>query len=70
SDYALLFLLLLAAVTGLLLLALRDTSAMAVVLAVHLGFIFALFVMLPYSKFVHAAYRSAALLEAAVERRG
>jgi citrate/tricarballylate utilization protein len=70
SDYALLFLLLLAAVTGLLLLALRDTGAMAVLLAVHLGLIFALFVMLPYSKFVHGAYRSAALLKAAVERRG
>jgi citrate/tricarballylate utilization protein len=68
SDYALLFLLLLAAVTGLLLVALRDTGAMAVLLAVHLGVILGLFLMLPYSKFVHGIYRSVALLKAAVER--
>jgi citrate/tricarballylate utilization protein len=61
-------LLLLAAVTGLLLVALRDTGAMAVLLAVHLGVILGLFLMLPYSKFVHGIYRSVALLKAAVER--
>ena len=68
SDYALLFLLLLAAVTGLLLLALRDTGAMAILLAVHLGVILGLFLMLPYSKFVHGIYRGTALLKAAIER--
>jgi citrate/tricarballylate utilization protein len=70
SDYALLFLLLLAAVSGLLLLALRDTGAMAVLLAVHLGIILALFLMLPYSKFVHGIYRATALLKAALESHG
>jgi citrate/tricarballylate utilization protein len=68
GDYAFLALLLLAAATGLLLLALRGTSAMGVLLAVHLGVILALFLMLPYSKMVHGLYRSAALLRAAVER--
>jgi citrate/tricarballylate utilization protein len=70
SDYALLFLLLLTAVTGLFLLAFRDTGAMAVFLAVHLGTILALFLMLPYSKFVHGIYRATALLKSAIERHG
>lgn len=69
SDFALLFLLLLSSVTGLLLLGLRDSAAMGALLAVHLGVILALFLTLPYSKFVHAAYRATALLKAAVERR-
>jgi citrate/tricarballylate utilization protein len=68
GEYALLFLLLLVALTGLLLLALRATPAMGIALAVHLGFILALFLLLPYSKFVHGLYRFAALLRAARER--
>ena len=68
ADYALLTLLMLAAATGLLLLALRDTAAMGLLLAVHLGIILALFLALPYSKFVHGIYRSAALLRYALER--
>ncbi|TPG60589.1 tricarballylate utilization 4Fe-4S protein TcuB [Roseomonas nepalensis] len=68
ADYALLVLLLLAASTGLLLLALRDTGAMGVLLAVHLGIILALFLVIPYSKMVHGVYRSAALLRHALER--
>lgn len=55
--------------TGLALLAWRDTGAMALLLAVHLGFVMALFVTLPYGKFAHAVYRCAALLKYAVERR-
>ena len=54
--------------TGLLLLALRATSAMGAALAVHLGFVLALFLALPYSKFVHAVHRPAALVRAAMER--
>jgi citrate/tricarballylate utilization protein len=69
ADYALLMLLLLTTVTGLLLLALRDTGAMAILLAIHLGVVLALFIALPYSKFVHGIYRSVALLKSAVERR-
>ncbi len=55
--------------TGLALLAWRDTGAMALLLAVHLGFVMALFLTLPYGKFAHAVYRCAALLKYAVERR-
>ncbi len=69
ADAALLLLLALAAGTGLALLGLRFTIGMGVALAVHLGFILALFVLLPYSKMVHGVYRSLALLRAAVERR-
>ncbi|MFH5924344.1 tricarballylate utilization 4Fe-4S protein TcuB [Roseomonas xinghualingensis] len=68
ADYALLVLLFLSAFTGLLLLAFRSTGAMGVMLAVHLGVIFALFLLVPYSKMVHAVYRSAALLRHALER--
>jgi citrate/tricarballylate utilization protein len=68
ADYALLALLFLAAATGLVLLALRDTRAMGILLALHLGVILAVFLTLPYSKFVHGIYRSAALLRHAAER--
>ena len=68
GEYALLVLLLLAALTGLVLLIARETSAMGVLLAIHLGVILALFAAMPYSKFVHGAYRAAALLKAAIER--
>jgi citrate/tricarballylate utilization protein len=64
------FLLLLAltAVSGLLVLVLRDTAAMGLTLALHLGIVISCFAVLPVSKAVHALYRSAALLRAAIER--
>ncbi|GAN75054.1 hypothetical protein Apmu_0263_01 [Acidiphilium multivorum AIU301] len=68
TDFALLVLLWLAAMTGLVLLAMRTTAAMGVLLALHLGIILALFLLLPYSKFVHGLYRSLALLRAAADR--
>ena len=67
-DYAFLALLFLVSSTGLLLLVIRDTALMGATLAVHLGFVLALFVMLPYSKFVHAIYRFAALIRFHAER--
>jgi citrate/tricarballylate utilization protein len=68
GDVALLFLLGMTAATGLLLLALRSTGAMGILLAVHLGFVLALFLVMPYSKFVHGPFRAAALLRFAMER--
>jgi citrate/tricarballylate utilization protein len=65
---ALLMLLAMTAVTGLLLLAVRATGAMGIVMAIHLGFILAFFLVIPYSKMVHGVYRSAALLRRAAER--
>ncbi len=70
GDYVLLSLLAKVAVSGLLLLAFRGTTAMGVLLAVHLGLVLALFATLPYGKMIHAALRFTALLKAAVERQG
>jgi citrate/tricarballylate utilization protein len=68
-DVGFLVLLLLVSVTGLMLLALRETAAMGVLLAAHLGAVMALFITLPYGKFVHAVYRFAALVRYHVERK-
>ncbi len=48
--------------TGLVLLAVRETSFMGPKLAIHLGAVYAFFLIMPYSKFVHGLYRFAALL--------
>ena len=56
-------------VAGLLLLALRTALAMPVLLALHLGSVLALFLSMPYGKFVHGIYRTAALLRHAQEER-
>jgi citrate/tricarballylate utilization protein len=68
-EAAFLAMLFLTALTGMALLALRATPAMGLLLALHLGLVFALFVTLPYGKFVHGIYRFAALLRYAGERR-
>lgn len=54
--------------TGLLLLTFRETPAMGALLAVHLGTVLALFLTLPYSKFVHAVYRYVSLVRYAMEQ--
>lgn len=55
--------------TGLALLAWRETSWMPLLLAVHLGFVMGLFLTLPYGKFAHGIFRCAALLKHAIEKR-
>ena len=67
-ETAFLAMLFLSGLTGLLLLVLRATPAMGLLLAVHLGVVFAFFVTMPYSKFVHGLYRFAALARAAAEQ--
>jgi citrate/tricarballylate utilization protein len=62
-DGAFITLLLLTSGTGLVLLALRGRAAMGALLIVHLGIVLALFVTLPYGKFVHGLYRLAALVK-------
>ncbi len=67
-DLAFIALLFFASLSGLLLLAFRDRSGMSVLLVAHLGLVMALFVTLPYGKFVHGIYRFAALIRYALER--
>lgn len=67
ADRALLLLLLLTSLTGLALLVWRASAAMPALLVIHLGAVLALFVSLPYGKFVHGIYRTAALVQHAVE---
>jgi citrate/tricarballylate utilization protein len=59
----------LTSLTGFLLLVLRGTGLMGLLLAIHLGVVFALFLSLPYGKFVHGLYRFLALVKYAGERR-
>jgi citrate/tricarballylate utilization protein len=68
-DRGFIVLLFLISLTGLALLAWRDTSAMGLLLAVHLGTVMALFLTMPYGKFAHGIFRSAALLKFAIEKR-
>ena len=68
-DIAFIAMLFATSLTGLLLLVLRDSAAMPMLLAVHLGVVFALFITLPYGKFVHGLYRFAALMRYAQEHR-
>jgi citrate/tricarballylate utilization protein len=69
ADESLILLLFLSAATGLLLLVLRERAVMSALLLVHLGVVLALFVTLPYGKFVHGIYRTAALIKYAKEMR-
>ena len=68
-DRGFIALLLLTSATGLALLAWRDSAAMGLLLAVHLGVVMALFLTLPYGKFAHGVFRSAALLKFSIEKR-
>ena len=60
-DESFLALLCLTTLTGLALLVFRHEPVMPWLLVVHLGTVLALFVTLPYGKFVHGLYRAAAL---------
>ena len=68
-DESFVALLLLTSATGFLLLAFRERAIMSALLVVHLGAVLALFLTLPYGKFVHGVYRTAALINYAMESR-
>ncbi|RAU42180.1 MULTISPECIES: tricarballylate utilization 4Fe-4S protein TcuB [unclassified Pseudomonas] len=68
-DRGFIALLLALSISGLALLAFRETAALGLLLAVHLGFVMAFFLTMPYSKFAHGVFRSAALLKFSIEKR-
>lgn len=68
-DTAFLVLLFLTSASGLLLLVLRETAALGILTVVHLGIVMALFLTLPYGKFVHSIFRGAAIVKYALERK-
>jgi citrate/tricarballylate utilization protein len=68
-DRGFIALLFLTATSGLVLMLVKQTAALPLALCVHLAAVMALFLTLPYGKFAHGIYRSAALLKWAIERR-
>ncbi len=68
-DRGFIALLFLTSLTGLGLWWTRGTAGMPALLALHLGFVMALFLTLPYGKFAHGVFRGAALFKWALEKR-
>ncbi len=68
-DLGFIALLFFTSLSGLALWLARGTPALAALLAIHLGVVMALFATLPYGKFAHGIFRTAALLRHAVEKR-
>lgn len=68
-DRGFMALLFVTAGSGLLLMLVKETSALPLALCVHLGSVMALFATLPYGKFAHGIFRTAALLKWSIERR-
>jgi len=68
-DLGFIALLFLVAVSGMLLWLARATPALALLLCLHLGAVIALFATMPYGKFAHGVYRTAALLRYGAEKR-
>jgi len=68
-DLGFIALLFLTSASGIALWLGRGTPALAILLCLHLGAVMALFATLPYGKFGHGIFRSAALLRHAIEKR-
>jgi citrate/tricarballylate utilization protein len=68
-DLGFIALLFIVSASGLALVLARDTAALPLLLCLHLGAVMAFFATMPYGKFAHGAYRCAAVLKWAVEKR-
>ena len=68
-DLGFIALLFFTGLSGLTLWLGRSSTALPALLAIHLGVVMALFGTLPYGKFAHGIFRTAALLRFAVEKR-
>ena len=69
GEMAFVLLLGLTGLTGLLLFAATGSAAVPALLALHLGTVLALFLTTPYCKMAHGAYRVAALIRDAQQKR-
>jgi citrate/tricarballylate utilization protein len=67
-DYLFLIILGLTALSGMLTLFFRESSAMGIILAIHLSLVAAMFITVPYGKMVHSLYRSLAILRHHLEQ--
>jgi citrate/tricarballylate utilization protein len=70
QDYLFLIILGLTALSGMVTLLVRDSSAMGIILTLHLGLVAAFFSTVPYGKLVHSLYRSLAILRHHLEHSG
>jgi citrate/tricarballylate utilization protein len=68
-DLGFIALLFLVAASGLALVGFKATPALPLLLCLHLGAVMAFFATMPYGKFAHGIYRSAALLKWSIEKR-
>jgi citrate/tricarballylate utilization protein len=68
-DLGFIALLFLVSASGLALALCKATPALPLLLCLHLGAVMAFFATMPYGKFAHGIYRSAALLKWAIEKR-
>lgn len=68
-DVGFVVVLLIVAASGMALALAKGTAAVPALLCLHLGSVLAFMLTMPYSKFAHGVFRSAALLKWAIERR-
>ena len=68
-DVSFLVLLFATSATGLGLMLISKTSYVGPALCLHLGFVMALFLSMPYGKFIHGFYRLIALVAFAIEQQ-
>ena len=68
-DLGFIALLFFTSASGLALWLGRGSAALPALLAIHLGVVMAFFATLPYGKFAHGIFRTAALLRNAIEKR-
>ncbi len=68
-DLGFIALLFLVSLSGLALAVFKATPALPLLLCLHLGAVMAFFATMPYGKFAHGIYRSAALLKWSIEKR-
>jgi citrate/tricarballylate utilization protein len=68
-DWLFLATLMLVNLSGMVLLAVRETGAMGTLLILHIATVLALYVSTPYGKFAHFVYRYAALVHQRLEAK-